>query len=409
MCCRRARKGWGLAVTEAAQHGVPTIGYRSSGGLTDSIVDGVTGLLVDDHDEMVVGTRAAADRSGAARSARRQGAGPQRRVLLAAERRRDARGAGVDARGQAGQRHCLTRPVRGGDRRTIPRWRRRSTLTCPRERSLSCSPTSRGRQSCGRPTARRWGRRSRRHDHIIADAVTAPSWNAAQAEGRRGQHLRRLRAGERRRCGGDRVPAGGRFCRLAGGRRAPGPDRHPHRRGGASRWRLLRPHCQSDGTAAGHRPRRSDRNVPACRGSRPRPAVRWDRSQRSGCAPPAGSGTTRDSVRSCASGAGVDVSAASFHGRVSGQPSCPADELRGSRSRNEVDSKGFQLIEVDNPDRYRWRWQDAAGRPDRRRTADGVSARSMAVRTRCRFGPSIDVRNVGCRHGHGARYRSPTR
>lgn len=48
------KEGWGLAVTEAAQHGVPTIGYRSSGGLTDSIVDGVTGLLVDDHDNMVV-------------------------------------------------------------------------------------------------------------------------------------------------------------------------------------------------------------------------------------------------------------------------------------------------------------------------------------------------------------------
>lgn len=49
------KEGWGLAVTEAAQHGVPTIGYRSSGGLTDSIVDGVTGLLVDDHAEMVEG------------------------------------------------------------------------------------------------------------------------------------------------------------------------------------------------------------------------------------------------------------------------------------------------------------------------------------------------------------------
>jgi glycosyltransferase involved in cell wall biosynthesis len=47
------KEGWGLAVTEAAQHGVPTIGYRSSGGLTDSIVDGVTGLLVDDHAGLV--------------------------------------------------------------------------------------------------------------------------------------------------------------------------------------------------------------------------------------------------------------------------------------------------------------------------------------------------------------------
>ncbi|CKQ08441.1 glycosyltransferase [Mycobacterium tuberculosis] len=40
------KEGWGLAVIEAAQHGVPTIGYRSSGGLADSIVDGVTGILV---------------------------------------------------------------------------------------------------------------------------------------------------------------------------------------------------------------------------------------------------------------------------------------------------------------------------------------------------------------------------
>lgn len=41
------KEGWGLAVTEAAQHGVPTVGYRSSGGLQDSIDDGITGVLVD--------------------------------------------------------------------------------------------------------------------------------------------------------------------------------------------------------------------------------------------------------------------------------------------------------------------------------------------------------------------------
>lgn len=47
------KEGWGLAVVEAAQHRVPTIGYRSSGGLCDSIVDGVTGILVDDGPELV--------------------------------------------------------------------------------------------------------------------------------------------------------------------------------------------------------------------------------------------------------------------------------------------------------------------------------------------------------------------
>lgn len=47
------KEGWGLAVVEAAQHRVPTIGYRSSGGLSDSIVDGVTGMLVDNRAELV--------------------------------------------------------------------------------------------------------------------------------------------------------------------------------------------------------------------------------------------------------------------------------------------------------------------------------------------------------------------
>lgn len=47
------KEGWGIAVVEAAQHGVPTIGYSASGGLTDSVVDGVTGILVDDFDGLV--------------------------------------------------------------------------------------------------------------------------------------------------------------------------------------------------------------------------------------------------------------------------------------------------------------------------------------------------------------------
>lgn len=41
------KEGWGLSVVEAASHGVPTVGYRSAGGLADSVVDGRTGVLVD--------------------------------------------------------------------------------------------------------------------------------------------------------------------------------------------------------------------------------------------------------------------------------------------------------------------------------------------------------------------------
>lgn len=49
------KEGWGLAVVEAGRHGVPTIGYRASGGLSDSIIDGVTGILVDDRAGLVDG------------------------------------------------------------------------------------------------------------------------------------------------------------------------------------------------------------------------------------------------------------------------------------------------------------------------------------------------------------------
>lgn len=45
------KEGWGLAVIEAAQHAVPTIGYRSSGGLCDSIRDQESGLLAKDYKE----------------------------------------------------------------------------------------------------------------------------------------------------------------------------------------------------------------------------------------------------------------------------------------------------------------------------------------------------------------------
>lgn len=50
--CPSVKEGWGLVVTEAGSHRVPTVGYRSAGGLRESVVDGRTGLLVDDLDEL---------------------------------------------------------------------------------------------------------------------------------------------------------------------------------------------------------------------------------------------------------------------------------------------------------------------------------------------------------------------
>ena len=43
------KEGWGLVVLEAAGYAVPAVGYANAGGVAESIVDGVTGLLADDQ------------------------------------------------------------------------------------------------------------------------------------------------------------------------------------------------------------------------------------------------------------------------------------------------------------------------------------------------------------------------
>jgi glycosyltransferase involved in cell wall biosynthesis len=47
------REGWGIAVMEAAAAGTPTVAYASAGGTAESVVDGVTGVLVDDEAGLV--------------------------------------------------------------------------------------------------------------------------------------------------------------------------------------------------------------------------------------------------------------------------------------------------------------------------------------------------------------------
>jgi glycosyltransferase involved in cell wall biosynthesis len=47
------KEGWGIAIMEAAARAVPAIAYRSAGGVTESILEGETGLLVEDLIELV--------------------------------------------------------------------------------------------------------------------------------------------------------------------------------------------------------------------------------------------------------------------------------------------------------------------------------------------------------------------
>jgi glycosyltransferase involved in cell wall biosynthesis len=51
------KEGWGLAVIESAAHGTPTVAFRSAGGTGESVLDGETGLLVDDETGFAVAVR----------------------------------------------------------------------------------------------------------------------------------------------------------------------------------------------------------------------------------------------------------------------------------------------------------------------------------------------------------------
>src|SRR5690606_28292471 len=48
------KEGWGLSVVEAASQGVPTVAYHGAGGLSESIIDGVSGLLVHGKDDLIM-------------------------------------------------------------------------------------------------------------------------------------------------------------------------------------------------------------------------------------------------------------------------------------------------------------------------------------------------------------------
>ncbi len=49
--CPSVKEGWGIVIMEAASHGVPSVAYRAAGGVSESIVEGQTGLLANDFDD----------------------------------------------------------------------------------------------------------------------------------------------------------------------------------------------------------------------------------------------------------------------------------------------------------------------------------------------------------------------
>jgi glycosyltransferase involved in cell wall biosynthesis len=53
MLAPSVKEGWGLMVVEAAAHGIPSIAYRSAGGLAESIHHDKTGVLVDELPQLI--------------------------------------------------------------------------------------------------------------------------------------------------------------------------------------------------------------------------------------------------------------------------------------------------------------------------------------------------------------------
>lgn len=51
------KEGWGLVVGEAALAGTPAVAYAEAGGTRESILDGVSGLLADDHAGLIESLR----------------------------------------------------------------------------------------------------------------------------------------------------------------------------------------------------------------------------------------------------------------------------------------------------------------------------------------------------------------
>jgi glycosyltransferase involved in cell wall biosynthesis len=96
-------EGWGLTVTEAAACRTPTVAV-AAGGLTESVVDGETGVLVQDAQEMarvleaLIDDEAARERLGEAALARTRGLTWERTARTTLGALRDEHARGVPAR-----------------------------------------------------------------------------------------------------------------------------------------------------------------------------------------------------------------------------------------------------------------------------------------------------------------------
>jgi glycosyltransferase involved in cell wall biosynthesis len=60
------KEGWGLSIVEAGLHGTPAVAFRHAGGVTEAVVDGVTGLLARDQDDFTAQVRRLVGAAGAA-------------------------------------------------------------------------------------------------------------------------------------------------------------------------------------------------------------------------------------------------------------------------------------------------------------------------------------------------------
>ena len=131
------KEGWGLVVGEAGMHGTPTVAYRDAGGTQESVVDGISGVLVDDRAGFTKAIGDLLDDKAERERLGRRGAGDQPRLHVGTRPALlRARRPGCAARAPSGR--TRPRPRASGSRARRRRVELRARESEARRGSVSC-------------------------------------------------------------------------------------------------------------------------------------------------------------------------------------------------------------------------------------------------------------------------------
>ncbi len=188
------KEGWALSVVEAASHGTPSIAFAGAGGLDESIVANVTGVLVDGGQaEFTRALGALLDdvdrREGLGRAAQRSAA-----AIFTWDEAAVDMAAVLDASMGQGRRRHRPRRARGVARRVAGvASRARHRPAAGRERHARGGPTCAAASSCSRRSGT--SRTTRTGSTRCCPPTALSSWRRFHDVGRQRGGRRRRRSG----------------------------------------------------------------------------------------------------------------------------------------------------------------------------------------------------------------------